>query len=391
MFTLLALLFVVLETQFFPGGFQQVPSTSLALVGAATFLFYGIWNGVSMLSIQKVGKDFTSHALEAQRRDPVIRFGNKVFLAWVFITWGLLFYSSSPSPIVLMACFIFFGFVLDVALIYTKQKWELLNPFGYVQHLVKNGKSFLKKKALPEFMRCSDDLTEMALKAISKTSLALSEASVKGLETLACDYLTLSKTPSKEFANEEGEDIYVLSALLQRFQLIHFKAVEAHFGPLSTQLMVALGKIAFFTSKKSKGIANLPLHFLGEFARYAQKKGLSEASIKAMLTLQEVARNLLEDPQVMQLPLKEVFIPLIAQLEKLSKESFKRDKSISVSLLIQPFQDLKAELQTERMAAHPDTPWILQDIDRVMGEFEALEMILKTIPNIPGFSENPTV
>ena len=54
---------------------------------------------------------------------------------------------------------------------------------------------------------------------------------------------------------------------------------------------------------------------------------------------------------------------------------------------MQPFKDLRALFQSEKAKDHQDTPVILQNIDRVLGEFEALQMVMSTIPPIPNISE----
>ena len=80
---------------------------------------------------------------------------------------------------------------------------------------------------------------------------------------------------------------------------------------------------------------------------------------------------------------------LITQLHEITKEAFKQDKSINISMLTQPFRDMKAFFASEKLAQHQDTPVIVDRINQVIGEFDALEVILKTLPPIPQISEEP--
>lgn len=51
--------------------------------------------------------------------------------------------------------------------------------------------------------------------------------------------------------------------------------------------------------------------------------------------------------------------------------------------MLRPFQELKELFNNKVMEAHQDTPVIVQNIDRVISEFETLQAVLMTMPPMP--------
>jgi hypothetical protein len=47
---------------------------------------------------------------------------------------------------------------------------------------------------------------------------------------------------------------------------------------------------------------------------------------------------------------------------------------------VQPFKELEELFQSDKMRAHADAPVILQNIKRVLGEFEALQAVMSAMP-----------
>jgi hypothetical protein len=129
------------------------------------------------------------------------------------------------------------------------------------------------------------------------------------------------------------------------------------------------------------------LRFLGKLAKRAQDEGLEETALKASCILSEVAKAIMNDVDIKYLEIKDSYLSIINGLEVLAKGTFKRDKSTNISFLMQPFKDLKELFQSEKARDHQDTPVIMQNIDRVLGEFEALQLVMSTIPPIPQISE----
>ena len=95
----------------------------------------------------------------------------------------------------------------------------------------------------------------------------------------------------------------------------------------------------------------------------------------------------MNDIDIKYLEIRDPYLSIINGLEVLAKGTFKRDKTTNIAILMQPFKDLKVLFQSEKAKEHQDTPVIMQNIDRVLGEFEALQMVMNTIPPIPDMKD----
>lgn len=130
-----------------------------------------------------------------------------------------------------------------------------------------------------------------------------------------------------------------------------------------------------------------PTHFLTKFGLKALQHHFSEVTVLTTSTLQEIARTILTEIDITYSELQEPFQAIINGLDAIAKATFKKDKSTSIKVLVQPFVDLKALFQTEKMSKHPDTPVILSEIERVIEEFTVLEQVMRSIPPIPELGE----
>lgn len=103
----------------------------------------------------------------------------------------------------------------------------------------------------------------------------------------------------------------------------------------------------------------------------------------ASCVLSEVANQLLTEIDVTYLELQDPFLSIINGLEIIAKGEFQRNKSINIAILEQPFKELKTLFEQGKVKDHPDTPVIMQNINRVLGEFDALRLVMATRPPIP--------
>ncbi len=74
-------------------------------------------------------------------------------------------------------------------------------------------------------------------------------------------------------------------------------------------------------------------------------------------------------------------------MEELAKDTFKKDKSTPISLLIKPFEELKSLLE-EKIPEFSDSKAVIANLQKVIAQFQALQGVLQSVPNIPGYSES---
>ncbi len=300
----------------------------------------------------------------------------------LFVLLSFVLGLSTGNTWFLSTWVVLLGIALDCFYASCSQFAQSLNPLKGIQFLGHAAEDSIKSRKTLECCQWTDALSEVALKSIQNGSLSLSDTALKELESVA-NSVVIKYSVNLE---DKTEQIFLLSYLFQRFQLLHSKAVDAHIEPVASFIIASLGKITLLAAKTDPSLVALTLYFLGECTADAQKQGLNEVAVKATLTLQEVAKEASEDERILRMSTKELYLNLINQQEKIAKTTFKQDKTINLALLTEPFRELKKLFLEGKLASHPDAEIISQDLSRVLSEFEALEVILKTVPNIPGFS-----
>jgi hypothetical protein len=353
-----------------------------ACAGAAVLITTYLMDAFALASIQRAEDSLSPRIGELLRFDKSIKFANLIIGLFIVFSFLIPFILYVHPLGISIAWFLLLVISLILLNVIHNRNLLYINPFAVASQFAKEAKKCIKRRNPEVFTLWVDALAEIVVKALQRTSTSLANQVLKELETISCDFLIEAKS-SVQKGNESM--YYTLGYILQRFDFIHEKAIQEQLEPISSQIIIILGKIAFYAAQYDPEMATLPLHFLAKCTKEAQGRGFSEASLKASLTLQEVAKNIIDDNIIRKKGIKVPLMSLINHLEDIAKTTFKADKSTSVLVLMQPFQDLKAFLQSENNSTLEDREILIQDLDRIIGEFDALSMVLKTVPNIPGY------
>lgn len=377
-----------IETIFIPKPF--LPLT----VGALLLLVVGLLNAMILTPLQQAKEALTPRLGELYYQDRRLRFANGFCLLFIFLSFAFSATLYLDKGILFAIWLILLGMVLDTLYYSFRRMTAYLNSDFVIGRLVKQGHKSIQSGKYVEVSSALDGLTEIAIKSLRSNNISLCEETIKEIEELASYHVNQCKKRFPQHSldastkNEEAEQAYfILGYFLERLELIHTQAIEERVEPVSSQLIVSMGKIAIFVSRWNPAMSSLPLHYLGKFTHQAESQNLEEATLKASLTLEEIAKSALEDPEIIHLGMKDTLFNIIKHLEQIAKWIFQQDKTTNLSFLTQPFQDIKLALTHERFAGNPDAEQVVKELDRVLGEFAALELVLRTIPNIPGFSE----
>jgi hypothetical protein len=309
-------------------------------------------------------------------------------ITFIFVIYITAFNVFSKSLLPLWI--VMLGISLDAIYFSIKRVYNYLNPFHVTTLFTKEATRSIQNDQELDLCHWVDGLAEMAIRAVQRTSIALTHEVINALQGILRIFFASSKSISHPEQDSQTKALgvtdkvsYVLFFVLQRLEMINDKIVGQKLEPSASYLIMALGKIVISAGKCDITLINHPLHYLGRFAIKAQRQGLAEVGPKATCTILEVAKTLLSEIDITYLDLKEPFFTLTAQLEEISKEMFRQDKTISFSLLKQPFLVLKELFKSEKVVNHQDTPAIVENIDRILGDFAALEAVMRTIPPIP--------
>ncbi len=353
--------------------------------------------GLAWAPLQKADQTLTSGILQLFRKDRYIQIASYWMIIFALISsfMGIdAFLHILAKPHVVAIWFILLGVTLDCWHYLMKRIFNYFNPFAVVQLFTREAILCIRNQNDNELCDWIDSLTEISIKAIERNSTSLSSQALDTMPIIAADYLESAKSISHPIDEEPGKNAgpidqvsYTLFYLFQRLESINTTAAQKKLDPICSKMVTVLGKIAISSAKYDLTIVSYPVHFLGKFAKSAQENNMQDVAVKATLTLLEVSRVIITEVDIAYADLKDPFLGIITHLDEIAKETFRQDKSTNIKILIQPFRDLKELFKNEKVVTHQDTPVIVQNLDRIIGEFEALEMVLMRIPPIPTLSE----
>lgn len=394
--------FVFLFTPFF----NEVPlswsliATVLALISLLFFLGTTFFQSTLLTPLQGAEKNFTPRVINLYKQDSSLNLMNLYLHLFPLLTLlsaiSMVFLTDNYKKPLLALWIVLFGLALDFFSKAYKQTFDYLNPLAVIKKFTKAAQKSIRNDKEEELCDWIDALTESAVKAIQRSNSSLGTEALNELQVITGNFLQASKSISHPSQNEETKQMgisdkvsFTLFYLFQRLALINEKGTEKGLEPICSSVVTNLGKISMHAAKFDLSLASYPLYFLGTAAKKAQEKNIPDVWQKATSTLLEIAKAIPEEIDVTYLELKDPYFTLITQMQSLAQEAFKQDKTLSVPQLAAPFREIKELFSQERLSQHPDTPAILTSLNQAIGEFDALELVLRTIPPLPQFGQEP--
>lgn len=366
--------------------FDHITMTILFIgVGSVVLITGVLANFMMSVPLQRAEQEVTPCIFRALRKKWSFRIASSAVLLFPFLSFLATFGLHPPLPLVIAVWVILLGIAIDSFHLLIKWSFVALNPFEAITLLSQNARHYFTPGEGGNFCLWVDALIETALKAIDRSSTSLCDNTIKELEDIATSFL---KERTLMGSKEEDDELnYTICFFLQRLEQVHTKAAERLLEMISSKIIVTTGKIAIAVAKYHPAWASLPLNSIGKMTQEAQSYDLDDVAIKASITLQQIGKKILDDDPSLQLPIQDMFFTILGRLEKIAQTTFRKDKTTNIDVLIHPFRDMKHWFTEEKYKNHPDAAAIVNDLERVMGEFEALEMVLRTMPNIPGMPE----
>jgi len=341
--------------------------------------------------LQRAEYGMTPRIFELLKNDTSFKRANIFLFSFSLI---LLFFSFSPllakMPSFWTVCFwvLSFGVIADVFYFIVKRLYSYLDPFTAVKLFTSNAKKSLNAHREEKLSDWMESLSEIALKSLDKGNFSLSSSAINESSHLINAFLDAaqntqehkesSKIKSAQITAEETN--YLLIFFLDRLESVYNKAFEKKDISLCSQMMTVLGKIAIKAAQTNPSYSNYPIYLIGKFSREAEEKGFNDLSLKGSCTLVELSKAIVENFSPPPQEFKAPFLSVIAHLDEIAKAAFKKDKSLNIKILSYPFQDLKTSFQVEKMASYQDTQLILNELNSVLSEWDALEGVMKMMP-----------
>lgn len=366
----------------------------IIVVGTLFVLILALSLAIAWGPLHRAEQNMTPGILEMYRKDKFARLINAwlaiFILASYFIAIVLVPYEVIPKYLLFAIWIVMLGISLDSLYHFSKRILKYLNPFSAITLFTKEATASIQEEREIDLCNGIDALSEISYKAIQRNSTMLATESITQLQKIARIFFASSKSISHHPQDDQSKSLgitdkvsYTMFYLYQRLELVFEKALHAKLEPICSQVIACLGKIAVDAAKFDISMATPPLYSMGKLMKHADQKGMNDVGLKGSCTLLEVGKAIVNDTDITYSELQDPFLSIISTLEEFSKMVFRRDRGMSIQVLKQPFYELKGLFTSGKAASHRDAPVILANIDRVLGEFDALEMVMRTIPTIP--------
>lgn len=346
------------------------------LVFALFFPFFGgIALANSYTALQNGELTGTPKSLELLRADPKL----KAVLIFLFVWPILAFVPMGQHAWAFLLILI--GLGLDAARYLLLRLLDHLNPFRMIGLLEEVSLQFLKKDQQLSLCEMIEALGEMGAKGIRRGNSTLANQTIDVLEKVGERILTVEKNSGKDTLT------YMILFILQQMELLFKAAVDTGGGLSLGHLTTSVTKLASHAAKVDLSLTLYPLHYLRRMAKKAVEEGHLDVGVKTTLSTQALSKEIAHLPSLEAQELEPPFHCLIDIMEEVAKETFRKEKNTPIELLMQPFLDLKGIFGEPQLINHQDTPVIQKQLDRIIGEFQALDALLKTMPPLPNLSE----
>lgn len=373
----------------------------MMIVGVMFFVIPPIVRAIAWIPLQTAEYKLTPHVVELYQKDRRLRIFQYMLLVFPIVSIALsidfLYVGFIDKRILLTAWIILLGLSLDALHDTLKRAIKFFNPIHVASLFTKEAVKSIQDDEELELCHWIEALSEIAVRAVHRSNISLCNNIIDELQRIIRLFLESAKSIGHQEQDAQTKALgitdkisYTLFFLLQRIKLINEKAADQKIEPICSNIVTESGKIIVSSAKCDISLITHSSPFFGRFAVYSLSNGMKSIGILGSCTILEVIRIIINEVDLKYSELQEPFFNLINQLSEIARETFRQNKNINIKILTQPFYDLRELLKNEKIASHQDLPAILQQIDISVGEFEALEAVMRTIPPIEatGVPEN---
>lgn len=346
--------------------------------------------GLLLSPVHNVEQEITPRLVEIFRKDFKLNGVIRFLFIWFLFLIGI---ALTPFKYKGICIFILTGIGLDAILYYFHRSASYLDPFQVVDFLKQEADKAIEQDHDAKLCDLIEAISEVGIKSIHRSSSALTNHVIDCLDKLGEGFLASVKrlshpTQNPELMSQGVKDTlsYLLLFLLQHLSSIQGKVLERNMELVAGHIITTLSKIITYAARVDLSLTALPLHYMQKATLSALKQGFSDAGVKGIMGLLEVFEAISKTKDLAYQEIKIPLITLITTLEEISKEMFRQDKQIKFQILKSPFLQMAQSMENEPLKGHRDTPFLIQQINRILGEFQALEAVMNTIPPLPNLS-----
>ncbi len=362
------------------------------IVGSLFFPIVIILNTMTFLNLQHSIDRLSASIIDVFKEDRRIRYYNALFLIFPLISY--VFSSLSlvaEHPFLngerrFVLWLLLLGLEIDLIRAFIRTIGIYLNPLDTTQQFLLRAKNFSKKGDDRELLNTMDSLGEISIKALEQHSESLAmNALYKLYECLQSYFLSSRLWSSSPSKNKESEHIlqerwnFVLVYFCKKLELIQQRAVLQHFESVCNEIISLLGKSILLVARYDAVLSRLPVHFLGKCEEMCRDAKMDDMIIRSSCTLQEIVKTLVNEEEYSSKEVGELILSLLKRLEEMAKAIFRKDKSINLNLIRDPFKEIIQVLKEEKTFPLPFRNEVTLELERILGEFAALELVMRKI------------
>lgn len=399
LFSILASIFLIFK----PLPHENLPGTTaiggiIIFVALVLFFLFFFTLTHAFSPLQKVEQNSTPRLMGLLKKDKHL-LGSYCWMAFflmlsLLMVFDAIYLNTFQKNYLLAGWLISTGITIDIYHNMLKRLMAYLNPFDNVQLFSQMAKDSIQNDQELDLFEAIDSLGEIAVKAEQRLGTSVCNHALQEMQLIIKNFLSSSKSIGHIEADIHSQALgikdrisYTLFYVFDRISLIYDEALSKRLEQVISTVITVLGKIAIHCAKFDLTLVSYPIHFLTQDAKAAMDKGMHEIGVKTSITLLEVSKTIVEEVDCTYADLKDPFFSITNGLEEIAQATFLRDKSINLKILTQPFRDLKELFINPKVAHHQDTQVIIQNIERVLNEYDSLELVMKTIPPIPEVPE----
>jgi hypothetical protein len=353
----------------------------LAVVFGVAILLLAVYLYATTLSpLQRGEQKITPRLVELFSSDLKLKI---LFSALLVLPLLLVGSSLIPSTISFGILIVLIGISLDFLRGYARRLTDYFNPFRVTEFLGAEAVRAVNNNQNLKLSNLIEATSEIALHSIGRHNSALANQAIDILEKMGKKFLASSFSRTGQSQESRDTIRYILLFLLQHLEAIHTNATHKKLDLVAGHVVTTLSKLARYASEADFSLVLLPLHYIDKCTLDALRKGFPDVGIKGTIGLLELAKALTQQKGLEYQDIKAPMIKLITTLEAISKETFRNDKSTNIQVLMTPFIELSQLMEQGAFKGHADTPFIIQQINRIIGEFQTLDAVMKTMPPLP--------
>lgn len=368
-------------------------STGFFLMAFPAFivLAYVMVYSLILPALHRAEQNTTPRLLDMFKKDPLLGFNHLGLIALPLLAIALGLVAALLPHVhtgsILGVWFLLVGICFDLLIQFIRRILSYLNPFAAVQLFRLAAKRSIQNDREGDLCDWIDALSEVGNRSLNRSGMSICGSVLNELYEIIRLFLGASKSIGHISEDKQSLALgikdkvtFTLFFLLERLSMLFNQALEKRLEPICSNTLTTLGKIALESAKYDISLVSYPLQYIGKLGLDAHQKRLQDIGLKTVCLYLEVSKSILTEIDISYLELQEPFFTLIHHMDEITKESFKQNKEIPIKALEQPFYDLKSLFAEGKASTHQDTPKIVADIDRVIGEFDALAQVLRTIP-----------